>query len=193
MFETPEELASLDSLLAASFGRAGDHLTSIISSDRRLSGADLARYLVGVRHLVVASVTAAGEPRCSAVDGLFLHGRFWFSTSGASFKARHLERRPALSAAHVVGDDVAVFVHGRARIVRGGPGDADALRHYWTEVYEASPEDWVPSPSDARYVEIVPSSMYSYAFSRERFEAMCDRAAPEERAPGVSPGAASDG
>ena len=95
MFETPDELASLDELLAASFERAGDHLTSIISPDRRLSGADLARYLVGVRHLVVATVTAAGEPRCSAVDGLFLHGRFWFSTSGTSFKSRHLERRPA--------------------------------------------------------------------------------------------------
>lgn len=178
MFETPDELVELDALLAASFVRAGDHLTSIISPERRLSGADLARYLVGVRHLVVATVTAAGEPRCSAVDGLFSHGHFWFTTSAASFKARHLEQRPALSAVHVVGDDVAVFVHGRARIVRGGPGEADALRHYWTEVYESSPEDWVSTPSDSRYVEIVPSSMYSYAFSRERFEELCERREP---------------
>ena len=162
-------------MLAESFDLAGGHLTSIISSDRRLSAAELARYLVGVRHLVVATVTAAGEPRCSAVDGLFLHGRFWFTTSGESLKARHLKRRPAISGAHVVGDDVAVFVHGRARVVRGGPGEADDLRHYWTEVYESSPEDWVATPSDSRYVEIVPSSIYSYAFSRERFEALCAR------------------
>ena len=67
-----------------------------------------------------------------------------------------------------------VFVHGRARVVRGGPGEADELRHYWTEVYDASPEDWVPTTSDARYVEIVATSIYSYAFSRERFEAMCE-------------------
>jgi hypothetical protein len=178
MFETASELASLDALMAGSFDRAGDHLSSIISADRRLSAADLARYLVGVGHLVVATVTARGEPRCSAVDGLFIHGRFWFSTSGQSIKARHLERRPALSGAHVVGDDVAVFVHGRARVIPGGPGEADAIRHFSTEVYDASPEDWVSAPGDARYVEILPGSMYSYAFSRERFEALCEREAP---------------
>ena len=49
----------------------------------------------------------------------------------------------------------AIFVHGHARIVRGGPGEADALRHYWTEIYDSSPEDWVSSADDARYVEIV--------------------------------------
>jgi general stress protein 26 len=173
VFETTEELASLDALLADSFGRAGEHLTSIISSDRRLSAQDLSRYLVGVRHFVVATVTADGEPRCSAVDGLFLHGRLWFSTSAQSIKARHLERRPAISGAHVVGDDVALFLHGRARLVRGGPGEADAIRHYWTEVYDASPEEWVATPSDARYVEVIPTSIYSYAFSRARFEEMC--------------------
>lgn len=177
MFETSSELGALDALLAESFGRAGDHLTSIISPDRRLSAADLSRYLVGVRHLVVATVTSAGEPRCSAVDGLFVHGRFWFTTSGQSFKAHHLERRPAISGAHVVGDEVAVFVHGRVRVVHGGADEADELRHFWTEVYDSSPEDWVPAPSDARYVEIVPSSMYSYAFSRDRFEEMCERGA----------------
>jgi general stress protein 26 len=173
MFETPDELTSLDSLLVASFERAGPHLVGIISPDRRLWAADLTRYLVGVRHLVVATVTASGEPRCSAVDGLFLHGRFWFTTSAQSLKAAHLERRTQLSAAHVIGDDVGVFVHGHARVVRGGPGEADQLRHYWTDVYDASPEDWVSTPVDARYVEIVPSAMYSYAFSREGFEAMC--------------------
>ena len=82
----------------------------------------------------------------------------------------------------MIGDDVGVFVHGRARVVRGGPGEADELRHYWTEVYEGgSPEDWVERPQDARYVEILASSMYSYAFSRERFEAMCD--GPHPRRP----------
>jgi len=61
MFETASELASLDALMAGSFDRAGDHLSSIISADRRLSAADLARYLVGVGHLVVATVTARGS------------------------------------------------------------------------------------------------------------------------------------
>jgi general stress protein 26 len=178
MFETPNELKELDALLDVSFRGAGAHLVDIISPDRRLTAADLSRYLVAVRHLVVASVTETGEPRCSAVDGLFLHGRFWFTTSATSLKARHLERRPAISAAHVVGDDVGIFVHGRARLVHGGPGEADELRPYWREVYAGGvPEEWVERPEDSRYVEIVATSMYSYAFSRERFEALCDRPA----------------
>jgi general stress protein 26 len=181
MFESPDELATLNDLLDASFRAAGAHLVGIITPERRLSAADLSRYLVGVRHLVVASVTENGEPRCSAVDGLFLHGRFWFSTSGESLKARHLERRPAISGAHVIGDDVGIFVHGRARVVHGGPGEADELRHYWQEVYEGgAPEEWVERPEDARYVEIVPTSTYSYAFSRERFDQLCDRPAPKD-------------
>jgi hypothetical protein len=66
-------------------------------------------------------------------------------------------------------------VHGHAHVVRGGPGEADELRPRWIEVYQSSPEEWVTTPTDARYVEIVATAMYSYAFSRERFEALCER------------------
>jgi len=172
MFETDEELVALDALLASSFAGAGGHLTGIIGVDRRLSSRDLVRYLVGTRHFVVATVTKAGEPRCSAVDGLFLHGDLWFTTSADALKAKHLEARPALSAAHVVGDDVGVFIHGRARVVRGGAGEADLIRHYWTDIYESSPEDWVDRPEDARYVQVMATSMFTYAFNRDRFDAM---------------------
>jgi len=77
-----------------------------------------------------------------------------------------------------VGDDVAVFVHGRARVIPGEPGEADAIRHFLDRGLRCLAEDWVSAPGDARYVEILPGSMYSYAFSRERFEALCEREAP---------------
>jgi general stress protein 26 len=179
--ETDAELDALDAILGRSFGAAGSHLTGIISESRRLSARDLCAYLVGIRHFVVATTTAGCEPRCSAVDTLFLHGRVWFSTSGTSVKARHLEHRDAVSAAHVIGDDVGVFVHGTARIVRGATEEASALAPFWREVYDGTPEDWVDAPHDARYVEIVPSSMYTYAFNRERFEALVERG-PASRA-----------
>ena len=183
MFETAEELARLDELLAASFDGAGDHLTGIISPQRRLGAADLCRYLAGVKHLVLSTVTAACEPRCSAVDGLFLHGSFWFSTSATSLKARHLDRRPALSTAHVIGDAVGVFVHGTAHVVNGATEESASMRHYWSDVYDGgSPEDWVPTPGDARYVQIQASAMFTYAFDRDRFEALV------AAAPGVDEG-----
>ena len=172
MHETPEELDELDALLARSFSTAGDHLTGIIKPARRLSARDLCAYLVGVKHFVVASTTPDGAPRCSAVDTLFLHGHVWFSTSGTSFKARQLERRPATSLAHVVGEDVGVFVHGNARVVRGGTEEAAALTPSWRAIYDATPEDWVERPEDARYVEVLPSAMFTYAFDRERFASL---------------------
>jgi hypothetical protein len=176
MYETVEELDALDALLAASFAGATDHLTEIITNDRRLSARDLSTYLVGVRHLTVATVTANGEPRTSAVDGLFLHGHFWFTTSGHAAKAVHLAKRPAISAAHVIGDDIGIFVHGQVRTIRGGPGEADAIRHCWIEVYDSSPEEWVATPEDMRYYEIVPTKMFTYAFDRERFDEMAKEA-----------------
>ena len=178
MLETDDELAALDALLERSFRAAGEHLTGIISAKRRLSARDVSAYLVGIKHFVVATTTATCAPRCSAVDTLFLHGHVWFSTSRTSAKARHLERRPQLSAAHVVGDDVGVFVHGTARIVHGATEEATSLAPNWRDVYDATPEDWVDDPRDARYVELVPESMFTYAFDRERFVALLDGAAP---------------
>jgi general stress protein 26 len=175
--ETEAEYDALDAILDRSFAAAGPHLTGIISEQRRLRARDLGAYLVGVKHFVVATTTAAGEPRCSAVDTLFLHGHVWFSTSMSAAKARHLERRAAVSAAHVIGDDVGVFVHGTARIVLGGTDEAAMLAPHWRDVYGATPEDWVDAPHDARYVEIVPASMYTYAFDRARFEELLARGA----------------
>ena len=181
MFETEFELETLDELLAASFLGAGEHLTSIIAPSRRLSSTELCRYLTGVKHLVVATVTATGEPRCSAVDGLFLHGTFWFSTAATSLKVRHLECRRALSGAHVVGDDVGVFVHGMARVVNGATEESASISHYWSDVYGGgTPEDWVSAPSDARYVQILASAMFTYVFSRDRFEALLAGAVPDD-------------
>jgi hypothetical protein len=171
--ETDAELDALDALLDGSFAAAGEHLTGIIRPDRRLSARELCAYLVGVRHFVVASTTATGEPRCSAVDTLLLRGHLWFTSSATSAKARQLERRPATSLAHVRGDEVGVFVHGRVRVVRGATEEAATLAPFWRDVYGGStPEDWVDEPGQARYFEVLPSAMYTYVFSRDRFEAL---------------------
>ena|GEM_PF-1338724 len=181
MFETDGELQAVQALLDSSFASAGEHLTGIISPERRLTAAELCAYLTGVKHLVVSTVSATCEPRCSAVDGLFLHASLWFSTSATLLKARHLERRPALSAAHVIGD-VGVFVHGLARVTCGATDAAAALSHSWSDVYgSGTPEVWVSTPSDARCVQIAATSLFTYAFSRDRFDALID-ARPDDAA-----------
>ncbi|GMA21368.1 pyridoxamine 5'-phosphate oxidase family protein [Arsenicicoccus piscis] len=165
MRETPEDLTRLQELLDASHARSTGHLRSIINDERRLTATDLAALLTGMKVLSVATVTRAGAPRISALDGHFLHGTWIFSTSGDSAKARHLEARPAVSVAHVDGEEMAVFAHGDAELL--GPGTAvyeETVAHLIAH-YDSDPRGWGP---DIRIYRLVPSWMVGYAFERER-------------------------
>src|SRR2546429_5411966 len=135
MLETAEELGNLQRLLDRSMAGAGEHLRGIISGERRLSAADLAGRLQGMRLLTVATVTADGRPLAGPVDGYFLHGTFWFSSGRNSVRMRHLAARPAVSATHLPGDELAVTVHGRAELselrdAAGGELRQAMLDHY---------------------------------------------------------------
>src|SRR5436190_22905751 len=116
MLETPEELGNLQRILDSSMAGAGEHLRGIITGERRLSAVQLAGRLPGMRLLVVATVTADGRPLVGPVDGYFLHGTFCFSSGRGSVRMRHLAARPAVSATHVPGEELAVSVHGRAEL-----------------------------------------------------------------------------
>jgi len=163
MLETPQEIAALQELLDASRASATAHLRSIITDDRALMARDLVALLTGMRVLSVATVTARGEPRISALDGHFLHATWTFSTDGSSAKARQLRARPAVSVAHLDGEELALFSHGRAEQLRDGDPDwAETLDH-WTAHYGGSPLDW---GDDIRLYRFRPHWMVGYAFDR---------------------------
>jgi general stress protein 26 len=163
MLETPEEISSLQGLLDTSHASATGHLKDIVSDDRALTAQDLTALLTGMKVLSVATVTARGEPRISALDGHFLHGTWTFGTSGTAAKAAHLRRRPAVSVAHVDGEELAVFSHGQAEQLQ--PGDtiwAETIDH-WTAHYGSSPLSWGP---DIRMYRLRPHWMVGYAADR---------------------------
>jgi hypothetical protein len=116
MLETPEEIDRLQQLLDRSAAGAGPHLRGIITEERRLSAADLIERLHGMRLLTVATVTADGRPLAGPVDGYLQHGSFYFSSGRNSVRMRHLAARPAVSATHLPGEELAVTVHGRAEL-----------------------------------------------------------------------------
>src|SRR3954468_1631356 len=161
MLETPHELARLQDLLDSSHARATDHLRSIIHGDRTLSAPQIAALLTGMKVISVATVTSRGEPRISAMDGHFLHGTWTFSTSSTAAKARHLAARPAVSVAHVDGEQLAVFSHGRA-VELEGDELAEGDRH-WVGHYGSSPLSW----GDVVMYALDPSWMVGYAWKRE--------------------------
>lgn len=135
MLETPAELTHLQELLDRSAAGAGPHLSDIITPGRRMSAAQLATRLLGLRLLVVATVTADGCPLAGPVDGFFLHGSFWFSSARNSVRMRHLAARPAVSASHVPDEALAVTVHGRAELCDLHGPDAAGLRQAMLDHY----------------------------------------------------------
>ena len=163
MLETLEETAALQTLLDASIARATGHLRAIITDDRTLTAEQLVGLLTGMKVLSVATVTAAGEPRISALDGHFLHGTWTFSTSGTSAKAKHLAARPAVSVAHVDGEDLALFTHGYADLMQPGP-ERDEVEAHWTAHYGSSPWSW---GDDIRMYRLRMTWAVAYAFKRD--------------------------
>jgi len=141
MHEDPDEIAALQQLLDRSFASASAHLRSIMSPSRRLTAAGLVAELPCPSVLNIATVTARGEPRVSAVDGHFLHGHWYFSTDAASPKARQLRARSAISASFTPRDGFGVFCHGGAVELPNGVERQMIVEHF-VEVYGESPEAW---------------------------------------------------
>jgi hypothetical protein len=147
MHETDAELDELDELLERSLAGSTAHLRSIIQpGERTLTARQLTGVITGMCLLTLATVTARGEPRVSAVDGHFLHGRWIFSTERSSAKAGHLQRRPAASVAHLRGEELGVFTHGTAVLLNPADGPVEpvfssTLGHL-TEHYGVSPLEW---------------------------------------------------
>ncbi len=165
VYETDRELDELQGLLDRSFASSSAHLTSIMTPERRLDGRRLAGDLTDTAVLDVATVTAAGEPRISAVDGHFVHARWHFTTAGDSPKARQLRARPAISAAYTPRDGYGVFCHGRARFLAAQTPEFDELRAHWIGVYGAAPETLGP---DIAYVQVVPTWLVAFAMPAEQ-------------------------
>jgi hypothetical protein len=165
MWETDAELDELQALLDGSLSGATEHLRSIITpGERTLTARQLVGVITGMSTLSIATVTARGEPRVSAVDGHFLHGRWVFGTSTAAAKARHLAVRPAVSVSHLRGEDLGVFTHGFAERLNPVDGPADpwwpwVLAHL-NEHYGQSPQELAEEVS---YYRLRPSWMVAFA------------------------------
>ena len=135
MHESPEDIARVQALLDRSYAKAGPHLRSIHTEQRRLTAADLVVRLQGMRLLVLATVSPAGRPVTGPVDGVFHRGSFCFGTSPDAVRWRHLRASPAVSATHLPSEDWAVIVHGTAVPADVSRADPDGLRATLLEVY----------------------------------------------------------
>jgi nitroimidazol reductase NimA-like FMN-containing flavoprotein (pyridoxamine 5'-phosphate oxidase superfamily) len=135
MHESLEDIDRVQDLLDRSYAEAGAHLLGIHTPQRRLTAADLAERLLGMRLLVLATVSSAGRPVTGPVDSVFHRGFFYFGTSPEAVRWRHLRQNPAVSATHLPSEDWAVIVHGTAVPVDTRRADPGGLRATLLEVY----------------------------------------------------------
>jgi Pyridoxamine 5'-phosphate oxidase len=135
MNETADDLARLQQLLDESYASAGEHLVEVVTADRRLDSPSLCARLTGMRLLVLATVTRDGRPICGAVDGIFHRGSFYFGSSPASIRFRHINERPAVSATHLPGEELAVTVHGNAEPIDVGAPEHREFRQTLLGIY----------------------------------------------------------
>ncbi|TCC65520.1 pyridoxamine 5'-phosphate oxidase family protein [Kribbella pittospori] len=173
MKETAAEVTELQQLLDAAYQRSTEHLHNIITDSRRLDAGELVRVLTGMCTLNLATVTARGEPRISAVDGHFLHARWVFTTSGSAAKARHLKVRPAASVSYVDGERIGVFSHGQVETLTPEHPDFAEIEAHLTKHYGSSPSSW---GDDIVYYRLQPTWMVGYAFDKKAVLEQADSA-----------------
>lgn len=112
-----------------------------------------------MRTLALSTVSAAGRPRISGVDGHLLRGRWTFTTSGSAVKATDLRKRPAVSAAYLDGEEFGVFTHGDAEFLDDSHPDRAWVEEQLTRHYGVSPSTWGPN---IVYIRINPSWMVGF-------------------------------
>ncbi len=166
MHETEADLAALQEVLDRSYANAGDHLLRIHGAERRLSATQVAERLDGMRLLALATSTQDGRPIVGPVDGIFYRGAFHFGSSPDSVRFRHIAKRPAVSATHLPGEELAVTVHGRAEIVDMKDEENAGIRAAILGIYvpRYGPE-WEEDIMDsgALYARIEAERMFTYA------------------------------
>jgi len=180
LFETAEDLEALQELLDRSYASAGPHLLRIITPERRVSAEELTERLIGMRLLVLATVTADGRPLVGPVDGVFHRGSFYFGSSPDSVRFRHIRVRPHVSATHLPGEEFAVTVHGRAVPVDVRAPEGAGLRETLLQVYVPrygpswetdflDPEPTGPEPPVLpAYARIAAERMFTFRATAER-------------------------
>lgn len=164
MYETPADIERLQALLDESHAAMGEHMRSILTPERRMTADELVATLQGMRLLALATVTASGEPRVGPVDGLFYRGQFWFGSAPDSVRFRHIRRRPSVSAVHLVGEPLAVTVHGAAMLIDVNAPEHEEFRHLCLATYGESWHEW---GAPAQYARIDAHRIYTYRMASE--------------------------
>lgn len=164
MYESTEDIVVLQGLLDRSIERAGSFLReSLQIDDHTLTANQVIRYLDGIRHASLATVTATGEPRVAPIVAIFVRGKYYVPTVVSAARTRHLRQRPGVSLTEYSGSDDAIIIHGQATLVDLVHPDFDEIDEMYANfTTSGGPRNW--GGGGPVYIRIDPDVMYATTF-----------------------------
>ncbi len=164
MFESDQDLESLQALLDRSYAAAGSHLREVITPDRRLGAHEVCDRLTGMRLLALATVTSDRRPVVVPVDGVFYRGAFHFGSAPDALRIVHIRRNPAVSATHLPGEELAITVHGTATVLDMKDHRNTGLRKAVLDIYiPRYGKEWEDFLDGNVYVRIDAERMFTFS------------------------------
>jgi general stress protein 26 len=139
--ETSAELEELQALIDRSHKRMKPHMRSIVDPvQHALSAKQVVRLLDGMKTIAVAAPAPNGDPLVAPMEGIFLHGRFYFSSGNDAVRIQGLRRRPRASIA-CFGEHFVINAHGHAELMSKGHPDAGEIDAIFKAQYGGSAFD----------------------------------------------------
>lgn len=165
--ETPSELAALQTLIDRSLERTGPHMKAIVHpGEYSLSAKQVVKLLDGMKTVAVAAPGPNGDPLVAPMDGWFLHGRFFFSSSADSVRVKGLRKRPRASIAYFEGERFLINAHGPAVLMFRGHPEVTEIDAIFKEHYGGSAFDW---SDDGVYVRLDADRFFTYSRTPKEF------------------------
>jgi nitroimidazol reductase NimA-like FMN-containing flavoprotein (pyridoxamine 5'-phosphate oxidase superfamily) len=152
------DAAGLAALQDASFARANAATRTSYPPERRMTGAQLERYLAQRRYAVVASTRADGRPHAALTAYVCVGGQLWLPAVAGSARARNVAQTPAVSLVLSDGegdDHAAVVLEGDVSLVPDAEAPGDVTSAY-ADRHGRAP-DWANE-----WLVVTPTRLLSY-------------------------------
>ena len=167
MRETAGEIAELQDLIDRSLARTRPHMRAIVHpGEYSLSAKQVVKLLDGLKTVAVAAPAPNGDPLVAPMDGWFLHGKFYFSSSGDAVRIRGLRKRPRASIAYFEGERFLINAHGHAELMFKGHPDLAEIDAIFHDHYGSSAFDW---SDEGVYVRLDADRFYTYSRTPDSF------------------------
>ena len=131
-----------------------------------LSAKQVVKLLGGMKTVAVAAPAPNGDPLVGPMDGWFLHGKFFFSSSGDAIRIKGLRERPRASIAYFEGERFLITAHGHAELMFQGHSDVGEIDSIFREHYDGSAFDW---SDEGVYMRLDADRFFTYSRTPKEF------------------------